>query len=104
MSVCMYVCIYVDSVAVADQLRARVKVLEESIEKQPGLSKRPGALPTLEEAWKLPIPAELNTRQGQIQRSKIQQCVEGSILNMRLPEEASVILCIFLFFVFKVKT
>uniref|UniRef100_A0A914XRQ3 Uncharacterized protein n=1 Tax=Plectus sambesii TaxID=2011161 RepID=A0A914XRQ3_9BILA len=69
--------------AAPEALKARIQLLEKELKSAPPLStpKQPPVrqpLPSLEKAWKLPIPAELTQRQDDFLRHKYQRYKDGS--------------------------
>jgi len=61
--------------SVSHNLLERIRVLQQQLNHLPpqSLSSKPRTLPSIEEAWSLPIPAELTSRQGNTQQQQQQQ-------------------------------
>ncbi|VDK47767.1 unnamed protein product [Anisakis simplex] len=71
--------------AAPEALKARIRVLEKELHPSSSLlgniqSQQPNKLPGLEEAWRLPIPAELSQRQEEFLKLKQQRYRDGSSL------------------------
>ncbi|MFH4976698.1 hypothetical protein AB6A40_003407 [Gnathostoma spinigerum] len=71
--------------AAPEALKARIRVLEKELHPSSLLvgctrSLPPNKLPALEEAWRLPIPAELSLRQEEFLRQKQQRYRDGSLI------------------------
>ncbi|KAK5860611.1 hypothetical protein PBY51_022074 [Eleginops maclovinus] len=69
-------------------LTQRIKLLQAQLcNQQPGsLQNKSKMLPSIEEAWSLPIPAELTSRQGALNTAQAQQACKGEDSNHTDPQ------------------